>query len=203
MFGSLRRRAPERRLRNPPILTANLRLVLLEPRGRRTENREVHVDQDLGIEADGLHGVAREHDQIVDPLRALRIGAQLSRGGARPLRAPLLVVVTSSVVDRVVEPEAHVNLGRVLGQRDDVADLLEALDQVLRRVVVAMRLGVSAQNIAVKAPELRGIADTELAPGLEPSPDLGHIRLQLRRRRPSPRREPSSVDQCAKGSGLS
>jgi len=38
-------------------------------------------------------------------------------------------------------------------------DLLEALNKVLTRVVVAMWLGVATENIAIEAPELRGIVD--------------------------------------------
>jgi len=50
--------------------------------------------------------------------------------------------VTLSVVDDIVEPEANVYLGWMFCQRDDVLDLLEALSEVLIRVVVAMWLGV-------------------------------------------------------------
>jgi adenylosuccinate lyase len=78
---------------------------------------------------------------------------------ACPISAPLLIVVTLSVVDRIVKPEASVYLGLMFGQRDNVLDLLEALNKVLTRVVVAMWLGVATENIAIEAPELRGIVD--------------------------------------------
>jgi hypothetical protein len=41
-----------------------------------------------------------------------------------------------------VKPEANVDLGWMLRRRDDVSDLLEALSEVLMRVVAAMWLGV-------------------------------------------------------------
>jgi hypothetical protein len=59
-----------------------------------------------------------------------------------------------------VEPEADVYLGWTFRQRDDVLDLLVALSKVLIRVVVAMWLGVPAENIAIEASEARGIADS-------------------------------------------
>jgi len=96
----------------------------------------------LGIDADWLCGMACEHDEIVDPLCTFITGAQFSRRGACPIRAPLLIIVTLSVVDHIVEPEANVYLGWMLRQSDDVLDLLEALSKVLIRVVVAMWLGV-------------------------------------------------------------
>jgi len=68
--------------------------------------------------------------------------------------------VTLSVVDHIVEPEPDVYLGWMFRQRDDVLDLFEALSQVLIRVVVAMWLRVPTKNIAIEAPELRGIADS-------------------------------------------
>jgi len=79
-----------------------------------------------------------EHDEIVDPLCAFSTGAQISRSGAGPIRAPLLIIVTLSVVDHIVEPEANIYLGWMFRQEDDVLDLLEALSNVLIRVVVAM-----------------------------------------------------------------
>lgn len=75
-------------------------------------------------------------------------------------RAPLLIVVTLSVVDGIVEPEANLDLGRMLCQGDDVLDLLEALSKMLLRVIVAMWLGVPTQNILREVPELRGVADS-------------------------------------------
>src|SRR5713101_3734342 len=96
----------------------------------------------LGIDADGLRGMACEHDEVVDPLCAFSTGAQFSRRRACPSRAPLFIVVTLSVVDDIVEPEANVTLGWMFCQRDDVLDLLEALSKVLIRVVVAMWLRV-------------------------------------------------------------
>jgi len=39
---------------------------------------------------------------------------------------------------------------------------------MLLRMVVAMRLGISKQNVAIEAVELRGIGDPELAPRFEP-----------------------------------
>jgi len=68
--------------------------------------------------------------------------------------------VALSVVNRIVEPEANAYLGWMFRQRDDVLDLLEALDQVLIRVVVAMWLGVPTSNIAMEVPELRRVADS-------------------------------------------
>ena len=50
--------------------------------------------------------------------------------------------MTLSIVDHIVEPEPNVYLGWMFRQRDDVLDLLEALSKVLRRVVVAMWLGI-------------------------------------------------------------
>ncbi len=45
------------------------------------------------------------------------------------------------------------------GLLSNVLDLLEALNKVLTRVVVAMWLGVATENIVIEAPELRGIVD--------------------------------------------
>ena len=143
----------ERLIRNPGVFISNLRFVLLEPLGRRAKNGQIRVDEDLGVDADGSHGMTREHDQIVDSLCALSRGAKFSRGVACPRRAAPLVVVTLGVVDHIVEPEANVDLRWMLRQRDDVADLLEALGKVLMRVVVAMWLRVSGENIAIEAPE--------------------------------------------------
>jgi hypothetical protein len=108
----------------------------------RTQDGQVCVNKNLGIDADWLCSMARAHDEIVDPLCAFGGDAELSRRGTRPLRASLFVVVALSIVNRIVEPEANVYLGGMLGQMDDVENLLEALGQVLRRVVVAMWLGV-------------------------------------------------------------
>ena len=144
-------RGPEHGVWNPRILAPNLRLVLLKPRRGCTQDGQVCVDENLGIDADRCRGVACEHDEIMDPLCALGVGAQFSRGGTGPLGALLLVVVTPSVVDRIVEPETDTHLGRMFCERDDVLDLLEALRQVLFRMVVAMRLGISKQNVAIEA----------------------------------------------------
>ena len=67
--------------------------------------------------------------------------------------------MTSSVVDHIVKPEANVYLGWMLRHSDDLLDLREAFSKVLIRVVVAMWLGVATENIAIEAPELRGIVD--------------------------------------------
>src|SRR5262249_32937687 len=91
---------PEHCIRNPPILTPNLRLILLEPRRLRTQDGQVCVNENLGVDADWLRSMACEHDEIVDPLCAFGSGAQFSRRVACPIRAPLLIVVTSSVVDQ-------------------------------------------------------------------------------------------------------
>ena len=125
-----------------------------------TENGQVCVNQNLGIDADWLCGMARAHDEIVDPLCAFGSGAKLSRRGTRPLSASLFVIVALSIVNRIVEPEANAYLGGMFRQRDDVLDLLEALGQVLIRVVVAMWLGVPTSNIAMETPELRRVADS-------------------------------------------
>src|SRR5262245_17793910 len=151
LFEYVRSGRPERRVRNPCIFTANLRLEFPEPRWWRTENGEVGVNEHLGVDADRRGGVACEHDEIVDPLCAFSTGAQFVGRLACPIRAPLLIVVTSSVVDRVVKPEADLHLGRMLRQRDDRLDLLEAFGEVLRRVVVAMWLGVATQNVFIEA----------------------------------------------------
>ena len=90
------------------------------------------------------------------------------------MRAPLLIVVASSVVDHIVEPEADVYLGWMFRQSDDVLDVVEALGKVLMRMVVATWLGVATQNTAMEAPELGGIASSQLAPGVNPSRYLGH-----------------------------
>jgi len=107
----------------------------------RTQDGQVGVDENLGIDADWL-GMACEHDELVDPLSAFCTDAKFLRSRACPIRAPLLIIVALSVVDHIVEPEAKVYLGWMLRQRDDVLDLLEALSKVLIRVVVAMWLGV-------------------------------------------------------------
>jgi len=133
---------PEHCVRYPPILAPNLRLILLEPRRLRTQDGQVCIDENLGIDADWLCGMACEHDELVDPLTAFSTGAKFSRSGACPIRAPLLIIVALSVVDHIVEPEANVYLGWMFRQRDDVLDLLEALRKVLIRVVVAMWLRV-------------------------------------------------------------
>src|ERR1700687_4234977 len=88
---------PEHRVGNPPVLTPNLRLILLEPRRSRTQDRQVCVNQNLGVDADRLRGMACEHDEIVDPLCALSTGAKFLRRGARPIRAPLLIVAALGV----------------------------------------------------------------------------------------------------------
>lgn len=151
---------PEHCVRNPPILTPNLRLILLEPCRSRTQDGQVCVNENLGVDADWLRGMAREHDEIVDPLCAFSTSTKFSRRVAGPTRAPLLIVVTLSIVDHIVKPEANVYLGWMFRQRDDVLDLLEALSKVLIRVVMAMWLGVPTLNIAIEAPERRGIADS-------------------------------------------
>jgi hypothetical protein len=153
-------RGPEDCVRNPPILTPNLRLILLEPRRFRTQDGQICVDENLGVDADRLRGMACEHDEIVDPLCAVSTDAQFSSGVACPIRAPLLIVVTLSVVDHIVEPEANVYLGWMLRQRNDVLDLLEAFSKMLICVIVAMWLGVTIENMAMEASERRGIADS-------------------------------------------
>src|SRR4029434_8431591 len=106
----------------------------------------VRVDQNLGVDPGRLCGMACEHDEIVDPLRAFGPDAQFARGRARPIGASLLIVVTLGIVNRIVEPETDEYLGRMLRERDDVLDLLEALGQVLLRVVVAVRLRSAKAN---------------------------------------------------------
>src|SRR5262249_5436530 len=99
--------------------------------------------------------MACEHDEIINSLCAFSSGAQFLRRGARPVRAPLLVVLALRVVDRIVEPEADLDLGPVLRQRDDVSNLVEALGEMLLRVVVPMRLGVATEHVGLKPPERR------------------------------------------------
>src|SRR5262245_62687016 len=118
--------------------------------------------------------MACEHDEVVNPLGAFGTGAQFSRRVARPIRAALLVVVTSSVVDHIVEPETNVHLSRMFRQSDNVSDLLEALSKVSIRVVVAMWLGVPTENSVMEAPERRRIADSQLAPRVSPLANIGH-----------------------------
>jgi hypothetical protein len=59
-------------------------------------------------------------------------------------------------------------------QRDDALDLFEALSKVLISVVVAMWFGVPTDNVAIEAPERRGISDSQLAPSLNPLANIGH-----------------------------
>src|SRR5262249_60668968 len=168
LFQNLSSRGPEHFVRDPGVLAANLRFIFLEPRWWRAQDGQVRVDENLGIDADRCRGVACEHDEIVDPLCARSVAAQFSRGGTGPLGALLLVVVTPSVVDRIVEPETDTHFGRMFRERDDVLDLLEALRQMLLRVVVAMRLGISKQNVAIEAVGVRGIGEPRRAPRLWP-----------------------------------
>jgi hypothetical protein len=60
----------------------------------------------------------------------------------------------------------------MVSEGDDLLDLLEALGKVLLRVIVAMRLGVPRQNVAMETPQRRGIAHSELVPGVQPQAGL-------------------------------
>src|SRR5689334_24991820 len=92
LFEYARSGRPERRVRNPRVLTANLRLVLLESRRWRTEDGEVCINEHLGVDIDGRGRMACEHDQIVDPLCTFSAGAQFACRLARPICALLLIV---------------------------------------------------------------------------------------------------------------
>src|SRR4029453_6365619 len=76
-------------VRNPPVFAPHLLFILLEPRGLRAEDGQVYVDQNLGVDIGRLGGMASEHDEIVNPLRALGPDPQFPPGGGRP-RGPSL-----------------------------------------------------------------------------------------------------------------
>ena len=69
-----------------------------------------------------------------------------SERGARPVGAATLVVVAADVVDGVVEPERDLDLGRPRCEVATRAEALDALAQVLQRVVAALRLAVRGEQ---------------------------------------------------------
>jgi len=132
----------EGRVGNERVLGADLALVLGEPRVVGGEDGEVDVDEKLLVAALRQRGVSRRHDERADALG--HVGADAGGAGrlAQPLGAARLVVRALHVVDGVVEPEADLDLGGVRRQRADALEQVDALAQVLDRVVATLRLPV-------------------------------------------------------------
>jgi hypothetical protein len=128
---------PERGLGDPTVLQTNLTLVLVEAGRRGAEDREVGIDEGLGVRTDRLDRVTREHDQLVDAPGGVPPRAERQRGIAGQDRAERFVVAARRVVDRVVEPEGDLDLGCIDGMRAKLRPAVEALGEVLEGVVVA------------------------------------------------------------------
>src|SRR5436190_20704873 len=136
----------KRFFRHPSVLAAHLVLVLVEPGGRRAEDRQVDIDQRLGIGAFRLDRVAGAEDQVRNPLRAILRHAQAKRRVAREIRAERLVVRAVRVVDRIVEPQRKLDLCRASRVRPDLGPALETFIEVLHGMVVALRLAIAAEQ---------------------------------------------------------
>ncbi|MCY1243049.1 hypothetical protein D9M72_560520 [compost metagenome] len=122
----------------------HLALVLVEARALGAEDRQVDVDQQLGVAALGHGVVAGGHDERVDAF-----GRRIARAGRlqrlpRPVGAARFVVMRMHVVDRIVEPQRQRDFAGAFGERLFPVEPREAFAQVLHRVVVALRLAVAA-----------------------------------------------------------
>ena len=101
--------------------------------------------------------MARRHDERIDARDDVGGDAGGGERGTRLLGAAALVVVAVHVVDRVVEPERDLDFGRPLGKVAARREALDALAQVLERVVVAVGLAVRGeQRVAHRAAVARG-----------------------------------------------
>src|SRR5688572_2344993 len=76
--------APKEKARHPRELLTDLSLVLIEPLDRRTENREVHVNQKRRVRRSRRGVVLRRHDKPMDPLGHRTGHPVLDRGASRP-----------------------------------------------------------------------------------------------------------------------
>lgn len=164
------------------VFDADLPFVLGEARRRRTEDRQVDVDQQSRIGFLGLGLVTRGQHQRVHALRRVGTHACIAQCLLRPVGAAFLVVVAVHVVDGVVEPERQRDLGRALCMAALAREAFEAFVQVLQRVVGAMRLAVMCEE---RIEERVGRIHAERGPGVGPC-GVARVGLQwMHRSRPA------------------
>jgi hypothetical protein len=137
----------ERGLVDPGAFASHVALAAGEPRRRGAQDRPVDVDQQPRLGCLGRRVVAGGQDQRVHAR-----GGRLQRAGAAqlvagPVGAALLVVGAVRVVHRVVEPQRHLDLARMLGQRAVALEQDQAVRQVRARVVGAFGLTVRRQQL--------------------------------------------------------
>src|SRR6185436_14995632 len=159
----------KRFFRHPGVLAPHLVLVLVEPGGRRAEDRQVDIDQCLGIGAFRLDRVASAQDQVRNPLRATQRHAKAERRIARQGRAQRLVIRAVRVVDGVVEPQRELNLRRASRVRPDLGPARKALIEMLHRMVVTLRLAIAVEQARVQLLQPIRMRYTERCPRGEPA----------------------------------
>src|SRR5687767_10137218 len=108
----------------------------------------------------------RGEDQLRDARGDIRRGTGAAQRVGGPRGAPLLGVARARLVDRVVEPERELDLEGPLGELARAVVPVEALREVLERVVRAVRLAVASAQRVVDA---GGRRDAEPAPGRVPA----------------------------------
>jgi hypothetical protein len=101
-----------------------------------------------------------------------RSAIERDRPAARTIeraQSALLIVPALHVVERIVEPQGQLNLLGIHGGSPNLPQLVEALVEVLHRVVFPMRLGVPGDQASKQG--FIGCGDTQGLPCLPPTVD--------------------------------
>src|SRR6185503_1226555 len=151
--------APKQKPRHPRILLAHLSLVLIEPLGRRAENREVDVNQKRRVRRGWRGVVLRRQNKLMDVLGD-RAGYPLLDGG---------------ILHGIVKPQRQFDFVDLVGQVPCLIEMGKTFIQVLDRVVTAMRFRVARPHDGVEIGF--GRLHPESLPRRLPPFDIRHLAL--------------------------
>ena len=149
------------------VFEPDLLVRLVEARGVAAQDRQVHVHQQLRVRVLGNGLVPGGHDQRMQPVSGVGRQPRFEHAVARPLRAALLVVVALRIVEGIVEPQREFDLPRPLRGGANLLEQVEALVEVLQRVVVPVLLAPAVDETAEQG--FVGGRLPELAPAAAPA----------------------------------
>lgn len=128
------------------IFLADLRVVFAEPHFVRSENSKVDVHDDLLIELCGQRSMTRGQHKPMNAGDRGVIYAGAGQDFAGKVSATSLVVLGVKVVDRVMEPDGHLDLSRAAGKRTDRIEEGDAFKQVLDSVIAPVALAIAEEE---------------------------------------------------------
>ncbi len=138
---------PEQKFRHEGVLLADLALVFREPGLGGPQDREVDVDEKPLIGRVWKYAVSGGQYELLNPSdRLFRYpGRKQCRSG--PFCALFLIVVPPELVDGVVKPQPHFDLGGMHCQPTHRFEAVDALGKMPQRMVLPMGLRVPGDEI--------------------------------------------------------